>query len=340
MEFEFNFLEQGQNLIRHGGVFIWCIVAVSVAALVISIERFWMLQIQYRIDGRKLFDSIKRKLIEGNIRGAEEICESHMGIPLAQLMRSGVSAGFRRGQQQHFDVTIESELSNFIPLISQRLNYLPSLANVATLFGLLGTIAGLIVAFKSTGGMNAGAMNAEQGLASGIALAMYNTAFGLVVAIPTTLSYLFLSNRANALMDDLDRYASALKRLSLELGSVETKTIEAKVDVQEIAETPKVIEASPVEKPVEITHEQYLDELVEEKTVLLDQQNRISVTQAISIKDITKPFSEETAKLFVTAAVDQRPKSPKREKNVEKQYPTTEDMTDELTSPEMPGVRK
>lgn len=383
MELELNLIEQGQNIIRHGGLFIWCVVAISIAALVISLERFWILKIQYRLNGRKLFDTVKRNLIEGNIRGAEEACEAHPGVPLAQLMHAGVSAAARRGKLHQLDIAVESELLNSIPLISQRLNYLPSLANVATLFGLLGTIAGLIVAFRSTGGAGIGGMSQEQGLAAGIAVAMYNTAFGLVVAIPTTLSYLYLSNSANALMDDLERYASAFKRLVTELGLVVNDGVSAEAvrfeknsgsadhtasaqaaiqdrldraqrEVALESKTPsavlsskdeavrKNVKAPSISKPAAMASRPAPKK--EDATLILDAESRISVTHAIRPEDVVKPFSEETEKRFVTASKDLPSVSDRlsseKTKISTRDRSGLEEITDELTTPELPGVRK
>jgi biopolymer transport protein ExbB/TolQ len=348
-------------------IFIWCIIAISIAALVISIERFWMLKIRYRISGRQLFDTVKRNLIEGNIRGAEEACEEFEGIPLAQLLRSGISAATRRGRKAQLDIAVESELLNYIPMISQRLNYLPSLANVATLFGLLGTIAGLILAFKSTGGMSAAGMTQEQGLAAGIAVAMYNTAFGLLVAIPTTLSYLYLSNTANALMDDLDRYAAALKRLVMELGFIEARAETAELDEEAVAENSKP--AKKEDRNIKVTQAQAQDRLERaqrevaresktpnhmtpvdskrpDKTIILDVDSRISVTQAVRPKENKKPYSEETAKFMAHAGSEIPAMKSERFASEPTQITTREkilgldDLTDELRTSEAPHSRK
>jgi Biopolymer transport proteins len=81
-------------------------------------------------------------------------------------------------------------------------------ANVATLLGLLGTIVGLIAAFS--GVSEAAAAEKQQILASGISIAMFTTAFGLIVSIPCLVGFYLLSNRGDYLIDKLDEKALGL----------------------------------------------------------------------------------------------------------------------------------
>ena len=83
-----------------------------------------------------------------------------------------------------------------------------TLANVATLLGLLGTIFGLILAFEGVGA--ASAAKKQEVLAKGIAVAMNTTAFGLIVAIPTSVAHAVLSGRSGALLDTIEDSAMTL----------------------------------------------------------------------------------------------------------------------------------
>ncbi|ERP31846.1 MotA/TolQ/ExbB family protein [Chitinivibrio alkaliphilus ACht1] len=89
-----------------------------------------------------------------------------------------------------------------IPRFSQRLNYLSLFANIATLLGLLGTIAGLQEAFMALDSLEASQRAAM--LAGGISKAMNTTAFGLVIAVPCMVAYTFLHNTQVALTHRLD----------------------------------------------------------------------------------------------------------------------------------------
>jgi biopolymer transport protein ExbB/TolQ len=84
-------------------------------------------------------------------------------------------------------------------------------ANVATLTGLLGTIQGLVLAFAAVA--NADPSMKQEMLANGISMAMYTTAFGLVVAIPTMVAHSVISNRTVKLIDEIDQYSVKLINL-------------------------------------------------------------------------------------------------------------------------------
>jgi biopolymer transport protein ExbB len=205
------------GVFHEGGFFMYCLLGVSFLSLVIVLERFILLKFQYPIRGRVFFAEIKKDLLQGEHQQALKYANQFRGVPLAEVIAAGLSTMGRTSAET--DTAMETETLRFIPQIMRRLNYLPSLANIATLFGLLGTITGLIMAFKNVGGAEAAGLTREQGLAGGIAVAMYNTAFGLIVAIPTSLAYLYLANAANRMVDDIDYYASALKRLFQDLPS-------------------------------------------------------------------------------------------------------------------------
>lgn len=95
-----------------------------------------------------------------------------------------------------------------IPKIEKRTSYLSLLANIATLLGLLGTIFGLIDSFAAV--TNADASQKAALLASGIAVAMNTTAFGLIVAIPTLVFYSMLNERITAITDEINENAARI----------------------------------------------------------------------------------------------------------------------------------
>jgi biopolymer transport protein ExbB/TolQ len=81
-------------------------------------------------------------------------------------------------------------------------------ANISTLLGLLGTIMGLITAFQGVG--SASAAMKQEILARGISVAMFTTAFGLIVAIPCLVGFYVLNNRGDFLIDQLEEKALRL----------------------------------------------------------------------------------------------------------------------------------
>jgi biopolymer transport protein ExbB/TolQ len=89
-----------------------------------------------------------------------------------------------------------------IPRMEKRTHYLSTLANIATLLGLLGTIIGLIQAFTAVS--NADPAEKADLLSASISVAMNTTAFGLMAAIPLLLVYALLQSKTTAIVDSLE----------------------------------------------------------------------------------------------------------------------------------------
>jgi biopolymer transport protein ExbB len=95
-----------------------------------------------------------------------------------------------------------------IPRLTRRLQYLPMLANVATLLGLTGTIFGLRHAFSAVS--NASATERAGELAAGIAIALNATGFGLMVAVPLSVAHAYLVSQAETIIEQVDEFSVRL----------------------------------------------------------------------------------------------------------------------------------
>lgn len=199
------------KLLSTGGLFMWFILAASIIATVIGIERYLAYRFRLSIDGRQLFNEIKKYLTVKDYHRAIESCRQYPHVPLAQVLVAGLTHSDQSSEEM--ETAMESEALYYVPRINDRLGYLGMLSNVATLLGLLGTVSGLIASFAAVGGLQEAGLARGQALAGGIAESMYTTAFGLVVAIPTLLVYQFLSNRANRIIDDIQHFGTDLKKL-------------------------------------------------------------------------------------------------------------------------------
>lgn len=183
----FEFFEQG-------GLFMWGISGLSVFALAIILERYYVLNVSYKFK-KAFFESVIRYIQAGELKRAVGLCyrTSH---PLA-----GVIIELLKNYKQDRE-TMESaasiSLQKVVPNIRKRTNYLQMIGNVATLVGLLGTIQGLILSFSSLSSSDA-ASKAEL-LADGISTAMNTTAFGLMVAVPCIIFFTVLSTKENAIL--------------------------------------------------------------------------------------------------------------------------------------------
>ncbi len=125
---------------------------------------------------------------------------------MGRTLKSGLLKAGKRDKD--IEQALQESILREMPLLKKRINYLSMFANVATLLGLLGTIIGLIAAFAGVAG--ASAAEKQQVLAAGISVAMFTTAFGLIVSIPSLVGFYLLNNRGDHIIEKMDEKSLAL----------------------------------------------------------------------------------------------------------------------------------
>ena len=130
---------------------------------------------------------------------------------LSAGLEKAKSVKLKRESREELENHLEEAMLEVMPELERRTHYLPTLANVSTLLGLLGTIIGLIQSFQSL----AVADPSQKAflLAQGVSVAMNTTAFGLIVAIPIMLCYSYIQSRTIKIVDTLDAYSIKLVNL-------------------------------------------------------------------------------------------------------------------------------
>ncbi|MCL4704599.1 MotA/TolQ/ExbB proton channel family protein [bacterium] len=193
------------NFFASGGSWMWAILLTLILAVAIIIERFIVLNFKNRIDSTAFVSKILELIQRGNIANAVELCSMSQAA-LPRITRAGLEEYMKNPTdvQHAMEVAAMAE----IPKIEKRTSYLSLLANIATLLGLLGTIFGLIDSFSAV--TNADASQKAALLASGIAVAMNTTAFGLIVSIPTLIFYSMLNERITAITDEINENAARI----------------------------------------------------------------------------------------------------------------------------------
>lgn len=188
---------------------LFLILIVSVFALAIIIERFYVLYFKYNIDGAEFTSIIQKLIMQNNITKAVQHCDAYGEKGLAKVIK----AGLLRANKNELEIgnAIEETTLEIVPRIQKRLGNLPVLANIATLMGLLGTIVGMIGAFQGLGDVSAD--KRQEMLSSGVSLAMWATAVGLGVATPCLIFHIFLNNKARQLIVDIDQYGTKINNL-------------------------------------------------------------------------------------------------------------------------------
>ena len=197
------------NAMHKGGPFMWGILAAAVFALAISAERIYYVVFRANINGTAFMAQIQKLIMANNIDRAIKLCNAEPNAALPRVLKAGLTRA-NRGDIEIQNAVEEAVLEVF-PKLAKRTPFLSMLANVATLTGLLGTIQGLIMAFEAVA--RASAETKQTMLASGISVAMFTTASGLIVAIPTLVLFSIIQSQTTKIMNEIDLYA--LKTVNL-----------------------------------------------------------------------------------------------------------------------------
>ena len=174
---------------------------VSAIVIAMIVERSAFQLTKYRVNSKEFFAQIKKLVTAGNIDRAIKLCEAG-DYPTLQLVKSGLTHA-NKGPDE-IDAAMSEKLGELKPAVEKRIGSLWSLANIATLIGLLGTVLGLIHTFGAVAAPGLSAADRQRILASGIAEAMYNTAFGLGIAVTCMIAHLILHQRSKNIQHDLD----------------------------------------------------------------------------------------------------------------------------------------
>lgn len=183
-------------------------------ALAITIERFFSLQ-PNRIAPPKLLDEALQVSRQG-VPGRDVVEQLAQNSALGEVLASGLRAlsANPRCTEEDLRATMEGSGREVAHRMERYLSALATIASAAPLLGLLGTVIGMIEIFGSqtpTGGSN------PAQLAHGISVALYNTAFGLMVAIPSLILWRYFRASVDAYLLTLelaaDRFVRHLKTL-------------------------------------------------------------------------------------------------------------------------------
>jgi biopolymer transport protein ExbB/TolQ len=191
------------TIMQSGGSFMWVILAVSIIAFALFAERYYFLFVRLNLNIDKSAHKIKSLLEESNYQAAIAECNRFIRHPLGRVLKSGILKAGRRDKE--IEQALQESILREVPVLKSRINYLSLVANIATLLGLLGTILGLIAAFS--GVADAAAAEKQEILSAGISVAMFTTAFGLVVAIPSMAGFYLLNNRSDWMIGKIDEKA-------------------------------------------------------------------------------------------------------------------------------------
>jgi biopolymer transport protein ExbB len=189
-----NFLE----LFAKGGLLMYPILLCSVIAVYIIIERFLVLR-KAQIDAGQFMMRLRSVLQKGDILAGINFC-SKTNAPIANLMRRGLIK-YPEGHERVREA-IETAGKEEVYHLERGLGILASIAGIAPLLGFLGTVTGMIGAFRTIEQLS-GVVNPSD-LAGGIWEALLTTAFGLIVGIPAYGFYNWFVSRVQRVVFEME----------------------------------------------------------------------------------------------------------------------------------------
>ncbi len=197
-------------LLREGGVMLWLIIFTSAVALAVFIERFLHCH-RAQINSTEFLNGVRTVLKRNNVVEALSICDATPG-PVARLVRTAIlNRDFGRDRVR--EALEEAGLAE-VPRLEEKLNLLATIAQLAPLLGLLGTVLGCIRTFDL---MQDKGVFAHVGLlTSGVSQALVCAAAGLAVAIPAHAGYNYLVSRVKSIVLDMERAATEIVNIVTE----------------------------------------------------------------------------------------------------------------------------
>lgn len=194
---------------EEGGFGMYPIAVTGIFVIAIAIDRFIMLFGKAAINKDAFLRGLKKHIYAGDLDKAIAYVAGQKRTPLTSVVKAGL-INVPKGADE-VQAAMDEAMLREGPKIERRTAYLAMLSNAAMLFGLLGTIYGLIAVFGGVGAANP-ADKAEL-LSMGISHVMNCTGFGLIVAITALLCYAVLQGRTQAMMDDINETSVGLLNL-------------------------------------------------------------------------------------------------------------------------------
>lgn len=186
-----------------GGLTMHPMLLCSILGLIIIIERAIVLH-RVKINTAQIFGAVRQALLKRDLKGAIAVCDTLQG-PISDTLRAGL---LRYGKPaSEIEKAIESVALHELSKLERGLWILATVANVAPLFGFLGTVTGMIKSFAALAEVGLGNPKA---VAAGISEALITTAFGLFIALPVQAAFNYYTSRVSNFALDMETSSAML----------------------------------------------------------------------------------------------------------------------------------
>jgi biopolymer transport protein ExbB len=198
------------ELFANGGLMLWLILLVSAVGVAVFVERFLHCH-RAQINSTEFLNGVRTVLKRDNVVEALSICDATPG-PVARLVKTAI-VNRDHGRERVREALEEAGLVE-VPRLEEKLNLLATIAQLAPLLGLLGTVLGFIKTFSYM--QSQGLYAHLSDLSTGIWQALICTAAGLAVAIPAHAGYNYLVSRVNSIVLDMERASTDIVNIVTE----------------------------------------------------------------------------------------------------------------------------
>jgi biopolymer transport protein ExbB len=199
------------EFLEKGGPLMYFNLGCSVIVVALVVDRLIFFLGRSSVNAKAFLEQIRKLVMANNVDRAIKLC-SATTAPVAQVARSGLQR-MHKGEIA-IAQSIEETLVDVTPLLKKRIQILWSLANIAVLIGLLGTVLGLITAFGAVAAAKPEEKTAM--LSKGISEALNNTAMGLGIAVTCIIAHAILSAFSKKQVSDLETFSLKLENLLAE----------------------------------------------------------------------------------------------------------------------------
>jgi biopolymer transport protein ExbB len=201
------------TLLVNGGPVIWLILIAAAIAIAVFIERALHCH-RAQINSTEFLNGVRNVLKRDNVVEAVSICDATPG-PVARLVKTAI-LNRDKGRERVREAVEEAGLTE-VPLLEEKLNLLATIAQIAPLLGLLGTIVGFMDVFKVI--EQKGLYSNMELLSAGIWHALICAAAGIAVAIFSHAGYNYLVSRVNKIILDMERVSGEIVNIVTEGGN-------------------------------------------------------------------------------------------------------------------------
>jgi biopolymer transport protein ExbB len=192
------------EFLEQGGLVLWILMALMALTICLIIERLLYFK-KITVDEAKLYKRVKVTIEKGHIEEALAICEQNMS-PFAALLKTGIeNRDYPRTIQKEF---LEDAAAQEEPRLEKNIATIGTIANIAPLIGLMGTVIGTMRSLGVLGKF--GAISDPSVLASGLSEALINTVGGIIVAVFAVIFHNYLTNKVNNLILKLEGQVNTL----------------------------------------------------------------------------------------------------------------------------------